>query len=405
MQKYDIKEPFVLPVGMHHLHNNASYSFQLNRLVNMDLGDLEEARRIGSQIHDNASWKSVLLTAADREYAKGNLKSAMGFYRMAGFFMRYDDPDNNASWQKARELFFQYYEDFFTGEHPIVEQFEVPYEGYTLPTMKMNPDGASKGVIVTHGGFDSSYEEFFPQMMYLRQLGYTVYLFEGPGQGACLRLHNAPLIIEWEKPVKAVTSYFDLKDVTLVGESLGGFYAPRASAFDERVTRCVSIAQFPSLKQNFTNHGFTSALIVGLLDIILYGFGWLINIIYHLKKGKGMDFFNTYYKRIGSTNAYTLARFLWRVDLRPIADKLTKDYLIIGGSKDTMASRASIGKQMYLLKNAKSITAREITEKEQGADHCNCGNQQVAMDMIDLWIQSLKRRDETLSRVSSPSAS
>lgn len=42
-------------------------------------------------------------------------------------------------------------------------------------------------MIVAHGGFDSSYEEFFPQMMYLRQLGYTVYLFEGPGQGACLR--------------------------------------------------------------------------------------------------------------------------------------------------------------------------------------------------------------------------
>lgn len=54
---------------------------------------------------------------------------------------------------------------------------------------------------------------------------------------------------------------------------------------------------------------------------------------------------------------------------------------------------------MYLLKNAKSITAREITEREQGADHCNCRNQQVAMDMIDLWIEGLKRRDETLKRI------
>lgn len=61
-----------------------------------------------------------------------------------------------------------------------MEKFDVPYDDYTLPTLKMNPDGESKGVIVTHGGFDSSYEEFFPQMMYLRQQGYTVYLFEGP---------------------------------------------------------------------------------------------------------------------------------------------------------------------------------------------------------------------------------
>ena len=91
-------------------------------------------------------------------------------------------------------------------------------------------------------------------------------------------------------------------------------------------------------------------MIVVLLDIILYGFGWLINLLYRLKKGKGMDFFKTYYERIGSTNAYALARFLWQVDLRPLADKLTKDYLIIGGSKNTMSSRASIGRQMYLLK-------------------------------------------------------
>lgn len=199
--------------------------------------------------------------------------------------------------------------------------------------------------------------------------------------------------------MKAVTEYFDLTDVTLIGESLGGFYAPRASAFDGRVTRCVSIAQFPSLKQNFTNNGFASGLIVALLDVILYGFGWLINLLYKLKKGKGMMFFKTYFHRFGTNNAYKLANILWKIDLRPIADKLTKDYLIIGGSKDTMASRFSIGKQMYLLKNAKSITAREITEKEQGADHCNCGNQQVAMDMIDLWIEGLKRRDETLKRI------
>lgn len=399
MDKYDISKPFVLPVGMHRLNPNESFNFQLNRLVNFDLGDLEEVRRVGAQIKDLKSWKTVLLQAADEEYEKGHLKSAMGFYRMAEFYMDYEDPDALMAWKKARKLFFQYYEDFFTGENPIVEKWDVPYEDYSMPVLKMNPDGESRGVIVAHGGFDSSYEEFFPQMMYLRQQGYTVYLFEGPGQGECIRLHGAPLVIEWEKPVMAVTKYFDLTDVTLVGESLGGFYAPRASAFDDRVTRCVSIAQFPSLKQNFADNPLLAGLVVAFLDIVLYGFGWLINLLYRLKKGKGMNFFRTYYHRTGTTNAYVLAKFLWGVDLRPLADKLTRDYLIIGGSKDTMNSRSSIGQQMYLLKNARSITAREITEKEQGADHCNCGNQQAAMDMIDLWIESLRRRDETLKRI------
>lgn len=74
--------------------------------------------------------------------------------------MDFDDPDGLAAWKKARELFFQYYEDFFEGDQPIVEKVDVPYETYTLPVLKMNPDGESKGVIVAHGGFDSSYEEF-----------------------------------------------------------------------------------------------------------------------------------------------------------------------------------------------------------------------------------------------------
>ena len=162
-EKYDITKPIELPVGMYHLNDNASINFQLNRLVNMDMGDLDEVRKVGSQIKDIKSWKTVLMRVADEEYAKGNLRSAMGFYRMAEFYMDWKDPDALKCWKKARELFFAYFEDFFSGEHPIVEKVEVPYETYTLPLLKMNPAGISKGDIVVHGGFDSNYEEFFPQ--------------------------------------------------------------------------------------------------------------------------------------------------------------------------------------------------------------------------------------------------
>lgn len=285
------------------------------------------------------------------------------------------------------------------GEQPVVERVEVPYDTYTMPLLKMNPDGEAKGDIVVHGGFDSNYEEFFPQCMYLRQNGYTVYLFEGPGQGATIRLHGATLPIEWEKPVKAVLDYMKLTDVTLVGQSYGGFYAPRASAFDERIKRCVSVAQFPALSMNLHDSRFKAGLMWGTLNVMLFLFGWLINLLYKLKKGKGMDFFDVYFHRTGAKGVYSLLSYLSKIDLRPLKDRLTKDYLIIGGSKDTMSARASIGRQMFLLKNAKSVMAREITEKEQGADHCNVGNQQVAMDTILLWLEGLDRRDETLCRV------
>ena len=398
MEKYDITKPIKIPVGMHKLNDDPSISFQLNRLVNMDGCDLAVAQEVGPTIKAAADFYDVLKKRADLELENGHIKNAAALYRMSEFFTDWEDPNGLAAWKKARELFFQYYADFFSGEKPLVELVNVPYESYALPTLKFNAENP-KGDIVMHGGFDSSYEEFFAECEYLRENGYNIYLFEGPGQGECIRVHGAPLIIDWERPVKAVTNYFDLHDAILVGQSLGGFFAPRASAFDERVTKCVSIAQFGALKMNFHDNAFVNGLVITLLNIILYGFGWLINIIYAAKKGKGMAFFRTYFHRMGTTNVYRLVKFLWSIDLRPIADKLTKDYLVIGGSRDTMACRAGIGRQLLLLKNARSVSSREITTHEKGADHCCCGNQIAAMDTVISWAELMKKRDASLKGV------
>lgn len=398
MEKYDITKPIKIPVGMHKLNDDPSISFQLNRLVNMDGCDLAIAQEIGPTIKTAADFYDVLKKRADLELENEHIKNAAALYRMSEFFTDWEDPNGLAAWKKARELFFQYYADFFSGEKPLVELVNVPYEHYALPTLKFNAENP-KGDIVMHGGFDSSYEEFFAECEYLRENGFNVYLFEGPGQGECIRVHGAPLIIDWERPVKAVTNYFDLHDAILVGQSLGGFFAPRASAFDERVTKCVSIAQFGALKMNFHDNAFVNGLVITLLNIILYGFGWLINIIYAAKKGKGMAFFRTYFHRMGTTNVYRLVKFLWSIDLRPIADKLTKDYLVIGGSRDTMACRAGIGRQLLLLKNARSVSSREITTHEKGADHCCCGNQIAAMDTVISWAELMKKRDASLKGV------
>ena len=395
MEKYDITKPIKLPVGMHKLNADAGISFQLNRLVNMDGCDLSVAKEIGPTIKSTSDFYNVLKTRADKELENGHIKNAAALYRMSEFYTDWEDADGLAAWKKARELFFRYYADFFSGERPIVELINVPYEGYTMPVLKFNAESA-KGTIVMHGGFDSSYEEFFIECEYLREHGYNVYLFEGPGQGECIRLHGAPLIIEWEKPVMAVTDYFDLHDAILVGQSLGGFFAPRASAFDDRVTKCVSIAQFGALKMNFYDNAFVNGLVWGVLNVFLFLFGWLINILYAAKNGRRMPFFRTYFHRMGTMNVYRLAKILWSVDLRPISDRLTKDYLVIGGSRDTMACRAGIGRHLFLLKNARSVSSREITMHEQGADHCYCGNQTAVMDTVLLWAELMERRDRSL---------
>ena len=398
--KYDITKPMGFKVGMYDLNKNVDYNFQLGRLVNMDGADLKLVRRIADKIHDNKSWKSVLLRSAVKLDKAGDIKNAMAFYRMAEFFMEWDDPFALKAWKRARKLFFEYYSDYFSGKDPVIDRFEIPFEGYTMPCLKLKPChkkaysyvAEPKGTIVMNGGFDSSYEEFFPPMEYLREMGYTVYLFEGPGQGACIRLHGAPLTMEWEKPVKALLDYFDISDVCLIGASLGGYYSPRAAAYDERITSFVSWPAFPSINANldaFTKHSSSA------MYFISDHFGSVLDSIYRhdLRKGKNnafTSFFKTYFHRLGCSSMAEVMDIFRDMDTAKFGERITQDVLLLGAEKDTSIHWSLADIQKAHMPNARSITVRILTDKEQASDHCNCGNQKLAMDIVLDWLEDVK---------------
>jgi alpha-beta hydrolase superfamily lysophospholipase len=118
---------------------------------------------------------------------------------------------------------------------------EVACGDWRLPAWHFSSD-ASAGTMVVFGGFDSYIEEFFPIPASLRNRGWNVIGFEGPGQGSVLEEQHAPLTRDWHRPVAAVLDAFRLDDVTLVGISLGGCLAVRAAAFEPRVRRVAALA-------------------------------------------------------------------------------------------------------------------------------------------------------------------
>lgn len=71
--------------------------------------------------------------------------------------------------------------------------------------------------------------------------GYNVITYDGPGQAGPRRAQNLGFIKEWEKVVTPVVDYLftredvDTNAICLVGFSLGGYFAPRAAAFEERL--------------------------------------------------------------------------------------------------------------------------------------------------------------------------
>ena len=74
--------------------------------------------------------------------------------------------------------------------------------------------------------------------------GYSVLLYEGPGQGQALR-NGLKFLPEWERPTKAVLddflcSHLRPPKMVLIGMSMGGYFAPRAAAFEPRIDGVVA---------------------------------------------------------------------------------------------------------------------------------------------------------------------
>ena len=391
MDKYDVSQPIRLKRGVYKLNAERNFDYQLNRVINWDGGRIEDVQPIANRIRTSGDWKRELIALGDTAMQENRIQNAIAYYRMSEFFMYDGDPDKKAYYEKATELFYQYYADYFEGENARIEKLEVPYEDVKLPVMHVLPDGRSKGTILLHGGNDSYFEEFLFTVLYLQEQGFEVYMFEGPGQGGVMRLQGMHFTHEWEKPVKAVLDFFNLNDVTIIGISLGGYLAPRAAAFDKRITKVVAWSVFPCFQD----------VIVGMqkpaIQKMFYLFMKLrarplINFVFG-KKAKKEPVIDWGIKHgcyaYEAKDAYNYARKLKLYDIESIADKITQDVLIVGANQDHFIDYRLIGREINMLTNVNSLTFRLFTDKEDAQNHCNVGNGKIALDEICGWIERI----------------
>ena len=389
MIKYDITQPIVLKTGVYKLSDDRNFDYQLNRVINWDGGRLEDVEPVASRIKTSADWKRELIQLGDTAMREERTGNAIAYYRMSEFFMYDGDPDKRKYYELATKLFYEYYADYFEGDDPRIERYDVPYENVKLPVMHVKPSGESKGKILIHGGNDSYFEEFLFSLLYLQEKGFEVYLFEGPGQGGVMRTQGMHFTHEWEKPVKAVLDFFDLSDITIVGISLGGYLAPRAAAFDKRITKVVAWSVFPcfqdilvSMQPQSTQRAFHALMKLHARPLLNLVFG---------KKAKSSPIIDWGIKHgcyaYEAGDAYSYAKKLKLYDLEPIADRITQDVLILGANGDHFIDYKLIGREINMLTNVKSLTFRLFTDKENAQNHCNVGNGKLALDTICGWIE------------------
>ena len=129
---------------------------------------------------------------------------------------------------------------------PPGERVEIPYEGKTLAGILRKPKGIDKPpVVVMAVGLDSTKEETEAYEVPFLARGIATLVFEGPGQGE--GQYDFAIRGDYEVPVHAVLDYMetrrdlDTSRIGMWGVSLGGYYAPRATAFEKRIKACIAL--------------------------------------------------------------------------------------------------------------------------------------------------------------------
>jgi len=130
---------------------------------------------------------------------------------------------------------------------PPGERVAIPYEGRQLYGNLRRPTGVTRApVVVMCMGLDSAKEEMDDYENRFLRRGLATLAFDGPGQGEAE--YDFGICPEYERPVKAVVDYLETRTdidagrIGVWGVSLGGYYAPRAAAYEKRLKACVALS-------------------------------------------------------------------------------------------------------------------------------------------------------------------
>jgi 2,6-dihydroxypseudooxynicotine hydrolase len=138
------------------------------------------------------------------------------------------------------------------------ERVAIPYvDGATMWGILRKPWHVVRPpVVIQIPGLDSVKEELHAYGEDFLRRGMAVLAIDGPGQGEMEFTH--PMRHDYEVPVSCAINTLerrrdvDARRIGLLGVSLGGYYAPRAAAFEPRVRAAIALAGPYAVLDGFT---------------------------------------------------------------------------------------------------------------------------------------------------------
>jgi len=268
---------------------------------------------------------------------------------------------------------------------------QVPYEDTTLPGYLLRPDasGAARPTLVMTNGSDESLPGLFHSgAAEALARGWNVFVFDGPGQQSMLFERGVPFRYDWEAVLTPVIDALvtrpdvDASALTGYGVSQGGYWMPRAVAFERRLVAAVADPGVVDVSAGWTVH-----LPEALLDLLDSGQKDAFNaVMAQAQAGASSAAARTLAfrsKPYGVTDPFDLFTEVRKYQVRDVAGQITTPLLILDPDGEQFFPGQP--RQLFdLLPGEKQIIG--FTQAQGANFHCQpTGRQLTHTQMLD-WL-------------------
>ncbi len=322
-----------------------------------------------------AAMGDKLVALAKEDEEKGRRLSAGAKLARAATYYLTAERMQPAHSQPRRALYAKMLDAFTCGfqlGEENCERVEIPYKHGHISGLFVRAEGVEGPApcLVQINGLDSTKEMIYrvrgPQALARR--GVSSLIIDQPGTGEALRLHNLTAVYESEQWASKVVDWLetrpgvDPKRIGLHGVSLGGYYAPRAVAFEPRFALGVCWGANHNWgevqKRRLAREG--DRPVPHYWEHVCWVWG-----------AKDMDEF---------------MEIAAKVNLNGVLDRVRVPFLVTHGEQDRQIPLEYAHQTYEQLVNSPKRELKIFTAREGGVQHSSVDNSASARDYIADWV-------------------